>query len=70
MSMASIVGGTLLSQAANMMSTQTAMLRMSAEADQAVVGLLEQASGNAQNPAQAVTPVAESGKGASVDITA
>lgn len=70
MSMASVAGGTLLSHAANMVSTQTAMLRMSAEAEQAVVALLDQASGNALSPGQAVTPIAESGKGASVDIIA
>ncbi|SDD61800.1 hypothetical protein [Rhodospira trueperi] len=68
MSIASVAGGTLLAQAANMMSTQTAMLRISADAEQSVVAMLEQASGQAQAPSQAVTPAAGAGKGAAVDI--
>lgn len=68
MSIASVAGGTLLAQAANMMSTQTAMLRMSVDAERSVVSMLEQASGQAQTPSQAVTPAAATGKGAVVDI--
>jgi hypothetical protein len=51
-----------------MMSTQTAMLRMSVDAERSVVSMLEQASGQAQAPSQAVTPAAGTGKGAVVDI--
>lgn len=70
MSIASIAGGTLMAQAANMMSTQTSMVKMAAEADQAVVSMLAEASGNAQSPGQAVVPPDPAGKGATVDITA
>jgi hypothetical protein len=51
-----------------MMSTQTAMLRMSVDAERSVVSMLEQASGQAQAPSQAITPAAGAGKGAVVDI--
>ncbi|MBB4286543.1 hypothetical protein [Roseospira goensis] len=70
MSVANVAGGTLLAQAANLMSTQTSMLRMSVEADQAMADLLDRNSGQAQAPSQAVTPAAAPGKGAVVDILA
>lgn len=70
MSIASIAGGTMLAQAASMMSTQTAMMRVSAQSEQAVVAMLDRASGHAQSPGQAVTPGAESGRGGSVDLMA
>jgi len=70
MSVSSIAGGTLLAQAANMMSTQTAMMKVSADSERAVVSLLQQASGQAQAPSQAVTPAAAPGKGTAVDIIA
>jgi len=70
MSVSAIPASTMFSQAVSLMQSQTSMLKMSAEADQAVVGLLQSSGGMAENPAQAVTPVSASGKGAVVDITA
>jgi hypothetical protein len=68
MSVSSIAGGTMLAQAAQVMSTQTAMLKMSADSEQAVVSMLDRASGQAQAPTQAVTPAAAPGKGTQVDM--
>ncbi|KAA5603958.1 hypothetical protein F1188_18210 [Roseospira marina] len=70
MNVSTLAGGTMLSQAVSLLHTQTSMLKMSAEADQAVAGLLQSSGGQAQNPSQAVTPAAGSGKGTQVDITA
>ena len=68
MNIASVAGAALLGQVANQMSTQMALLRISADADQSVVAMLKQASGEAQAPSQAVTPAAAAGKGAVVDV--
>jgi len=69
MSVSTIPAGTMLSQAVSLMQSQTSMLKMTAEAEQAVVGLLQSSGGMADNPSQAVTPVSGSGRGATVDIT-
>lgn len=70
MNVPSITGGVLMAQAGNMMSTNTAMLKMSAESERAVATMLQEMAGQAQAPSQAVTPVEASGKGAAVDVVA
>jgi len=60
----------MMAQAASLMHTQTSMLKMAAETDQAAINLLAQGSGGAQTPGQAVTPAAAPGKGGSVDVSA
>ncbi|MBB4265515.1 hypothetical protein [Roseospira visakhapatnamensis] len=70
MSGGAIAGGTMLSQAVSLLHTQTSMIKMAAESEQAVANLLAQGAGMAQSPGQAVTPAAAPGKGGTVDISA
>lgn len=70
MSGGAMAGGTMLSHAMSLLHSQTSMLKMAAESEQAVANLLAQGAGQAETPSQAVTPAAAPGKGGTVDTSA
>jgi len=70
MSGGTLASGTMLAQATSLLNTQTSMLKAAAESEQAAVTVLTRGAGQAQTPAQAVTPAAAPGKGGTLDTTA